>query len=102
MDGKVVKVTTACHSSVDRLATSVILPLLREKRAGVKFRFPYPTEQHLDDACDWHSPDRHQTTIIEQGDCFAVLERNIDATTYFVKIAWEIPPRNTLVASGTL
>jgi hypothetical protein len=92
MDGMTVKVSTVCHPSVDRIAASVTSSLLRKKRAGVKLRFPYPTGQHSDDACDWHSPDRHRTTVIEQGDRFAVLERNIDATTYFVKIAWEGGP----------
>lgn len=89
VDGRTVKVNTVCHPSADRLAASVSSPLLEEKRAGVKLRFPYPTGQHSDDACDWNAPGSHQTKIIEQGDRFALLERNIDTTIYFVKIAWE-------------
>ncbi|MDR1600865.1 MAG: hypothetical protein LBS42_00340 [Tannerella sp.] len=89
LDGNPVKVSAVCHPSVDRFAATVASPLLSKKRAGVKFRYPYPTGQHSDDACDWDRPDSHRTQIVGQGDRFAVLERNIDTTTYFVKIAWE-------------
>jgi hypothetical protein len=89
MDGQTVKVTAVCHPSADRFAARIISPLLAEKRAGVKFRFPYPTGLHSDDACDWNHPELHRTQIVGQGERFVLLERNIDTTTYFVKIAWK-------------
>lgn len=82
------KVTTVCDPSADRIACRVESPLLGEGKAGIKFRFPYPTGMHSDDACDWNRPEEHQSEIIEQGDNFAVLQRKIDTTTYFVKIVW--------------
>jgi hypothetical protein len=89
LENSPVKVSTVCHPSADRIAAAVESPLLGQGKAGVKFRFAYPTGQHSDDACNWNRPADHLTKIIEQGDNFAVLERNIDTTTYFVKIAWE-------------
>ena len=87
--GETVDVTTVCHPWVDRLAARIVSPLLGKGRAGVKLRFPYPTGQHSDDACDWNSPGRHRTTVIAQGDRLALMERRIDTTLYFVRIAWE-------------
>jgi hypothetical protein len=89
LDGEQVDVSTVCHPSADRLAARIISPLLGRKRAGVKLRFPYPTGQHSDDACDWNSHDRHRTTVVGQSERSVLLERNIDTTTYFVKITWE-------------
>jgi len=83
------KLSTVCHPSADRIAASVESPMLAQGSAAVKFRFPFPTGQHSDDACDWKKPDAHLTKMIEQGGNFAVLERVIDQTIYFVRIAWE-------------
>ena len=88
-DNSPFKVSVVCHPTVDQIAATVESPLLAQSRAAVKFRFPYPTGQHSDDACDWKNHDAHLTKISDQGDNFAILERNIDETTYFVRIAWE-------------
>ncbi|MDR1332517.1 MAG: hypothetical protein LBK07_10500, partial [Tannerella sp.] len=89
LDGEQVEVLTVCHPAADRLAARIASPLLKEKRAGVKLRFPYPTGQHSDDACDWLATERHSTSIVEHGDHFALLERRIDTTVCFVKISWD-------------
>ena len=89
LDGEEVKTTVACHPTVDRLAARVTSSLLKNNRVGIKFRFPYPTGQHSDDACDWNSPEKHRTVLAGQGDHFVLLERHIDATTYVVIISWE-------------
>ena len=100
LDGQEVNVTTVCRpakvqgqaapsQAVDRLAARVVSPLLGRQRAGVKLCFPYPTGLHSDDACDWHSPEKHRSVIVEQGNRFALIERRIDTAVYFVKIAWE-------------
>ncbi len=89
VEGIPFKVTTVCHPEKDRIACKIESSLLSKNKAGVKFRFPYPTGMHTDDACDWGHPTAHTTEIIQQGDNFAVLKRSIDSTTYFVKISWE-------------
>ena len=83
------KVSVACHPSVDRIAARVESTQLAQGRAAVKFRFPYPPGQNTDDACDWTRPDAHLTKLSGQGSNYAILERNLDADVYFVKIAWE-------------
>ena len=88
-DNNPFKVSVACHPSVDKIAASISSPLLAQGKAGVKFRFPYPPGQNTDDACDWNRPDDHLTKLSQQGSNFAILERKLDATTYFIKIAWE-------------
>ena len=70
-----------------------------DKPLAVKFRFPYPTGKHSDDACDWTPIAQHpsSTTIISLTDSTAVLQRTIDAattqhpspTTYYISIRWE-------------
>jgi len=89
LENSPLKVNTVCHPSADKIAATVESPLLAQGRAAVKFRFPYPTGQHTDDACDWNNPDAHQTKILKLGENSAILERNIDETTYFVRIDWE-------------
>ena len=89
LDNSPFRVSTVCHPSADRIAARVESSLLAQGRASVKFHFPYPTGVHSDDACDWNRPADHLTKLLEQSDHLAILERNIDTTTYFVKIAWE-------------
>ncbi len=82
-------ISTVCDPDEDlvaaRITTSGAMP------GGVNFRFPYPTGQHSDDACDWTSPDKHTTRIISQDESGAVLERTLDGTVYYVAINWEQP-----------
>lgn len=89
VEGSPFNVSTICHPVADRIACKIESSLLSKNKAGVKFRFPYPTGMHSDDACDWNRPADHLTKIIKQGDNFALLERSIDTTTYFVEIRWE-------------
>ena len=82
------KVNVVCHPLYDRIAAKIESPLLAGK-AAVKFRFPYPTGQHSDDGCDWNRSWAHHTGLLQMGDNFAILERNIDTTTYYIRITWE-------------
>ena len=74
-----------------------------EHPVAVKFRFPYPTGKHSDDACDWSpQPDgRNTTVVVSQSDTTAVLLRTIDATTYYVCIHWEAPATFAKVSENT-
>jgi len=85
LSGKLVRVETACHPQKDMIAARVS----SAAHPGIKFRFPYPTGGHSDDACDWNSDEKHSTTLISQSQNSALLERKIDATTYYVKIQWD-------------
>lgn len=78
-------VKTVCHPQLDMIAAEIESKL----HAGICFRFPYPTGEHSDDACDWKSNDKHRTTLVSETKQSAILKREIDATTYFVTICWE-------------
>lgn len=78
-------VRTVCHPERDMVAAEIET----KERTGICFRFPYPTGNHCDDACDWNADDRHSTTIVEKGRQDAVLKRTLDGTVYYVTVAWE-------------
>ncbi len=82
VDGEEVAVTTVCHPTQDIVAadirTAAALPIV--------LRFPYPTGQHSDDACDWANDRAHRSEIVEQGDGHALIRRTLDATTYYVSL----------------
>lgn len=85
LNGNAFDVQTVCHPAQDMVSASVTSPA----RAGINFRFPYPTGAHADDACNWDANDKHSTEIVRQDAQSAVLKRTLDATTYFVTLKWE-------------
>ena len=87
-DGDIVEVTTGVHPQKDALYARVKSNLLRDQRATVSLRFPYPTGKHADDASDWNKPDKHQSVIIAQNNHSAIIERTLDATKYYVQLIW--------------
>ena len=78
-------VETICHPEFDLVAVSV----KSGRQSPIKFRFPYPTGKHTDDACDWESGDKHSTTVISSGSNTAILKREIDETVYFMELVWD-------------
>ncbi len=88
-EGTPYQVETCCHPELD-LVSSVIRSEGDEKPA-VKFRFPYPTGQHSDDACDWTQDNLHQTELVTQDEHTALLKRTLGETVYYVQIQWETP-----------
>ncbi|MBP1677273.1 MAG: hypothetical protein H6Q20_1832 [Bacteroidetes bacterium] len=92
--GKPVNVTTLVHPRKDAVCAHIVSAL----RPAIRFRMPYPTGNHTDDACDWNSNDKHQTDILLQTANSAILKRTIDATIYYIRIAWK--GKASLTASG--
>ncbi len=83
------EVKTACHPDKDMIAAEISSGLFAKKQLKIKLRFPYPTAQHTDDACDWDAPEKHSTKIISQGKQHVLFERRLDSTTYYVKVTWK-------------
>lgn len=82
-------VETTCHPDEDMIAASI--QTRGEEKPAVKFRFPYPTGQHADDACDWTKDEQHSTVVVNQNDHSALLKRTLGTTTYYVRVQWETP-----------
>ena len=88
-DGEAVKVITGVHPDKDVLYSRIKSNLLKNQRATVDICFSYPTGKHADDANDWNHPEKHQSKIIAQTENSALIERTLDATTYYVLLQWE-------------
>ena len=78
-------VKTVCHPQKDMLSAKIA----SSSNPAVKFHFAYPTGEFVDDGCDWTKNERHGTSVIYQDQQSVTLERKIDATVYYVTIAWE-------------
>lgn len=87
--GKNVDVETVCHPQNSCLAARITSPLLKTKLINVVFRYSYPSGGHIDDGNNWNAPDKHLTTVDKRGNNYVILKREIDTTTYYVKIAWQ-------------
>ncbi len=100
-----VKVTTVCHQDKDLISIKIISELVKKKQIKVCYRFPYPTGEHTDWACNFNQPDKHITTLSIKNNS-ALLERVINDTKYYIKIDWrnksvinEISKHNFILSS---
>ena len=82
------RVSTVCHPKRDLIASRIITNH-KVQSLSINLRFPYPTGGHSDDACDWNSNDKHQTTLVSATDHSAILKRTIGKTEYYVVLNWE-------------
>lgn len=88
-DGQQVNVTTACLQDKDATLYRIKTPLLKDGRATVVIRLPYPTGKHADAATDLGKADLHQSRIIASSDHSAVIEHTLDSTTYYLALRWD-------------
>ena len=88
-DGTAVNVTTAATQDRDAIIYRIKTSLLKDGRARIAIRFPYPTGKHADDAADWTKPERHTSRIVETSDHAAVIEHVLDSTHYFLTLSWQ-------------
>ena len=87
-DGVSVEVTTAALQNKDAVIYRIKTPLLKDERALVSIRFPYPTGKHSDGAADWDKPSLHASRIVSQTTNSAIIEHVIDTTRYFLQLSW--------------
>ena len=88
-DGQPVDVITAALQEKDAVIYRIKSPLLKEGRASVSIRFPYPTGKHADDAADWTKPERHISRIVTNNTNHALIEHIIDSTKYYLALSWQ-------------
>ncbi len=87
INGVLVEVTTYAHQNLDLISTKIVSSLLEHGQLKVKLNFPYPSGGHTDSGCDWYQPDKH-SSIVHSLPNSAIIDRQIDNTTYFVKMIW--------------
>ncbi len=88
-DGQPVEVTTAALQNMDAVIYRIKTPLLKDGRARVSIRLPYPTGRHADAATDLTKPGRHTSRIVSSGKDYAVIDHQIDSTRYTLTLQWE-------------
>ena len=88
-DGQQVDVTTAALQDRDAVLYRIKSSLLKDGRAAVAIRLPYPTGKHADAASDWTKPERHTSRIVESNKQAALIEHILDSTRYFISLRWE-------------
>ena len=88
-DGTPADVTTAALQDQDAVIYSIKTPLLKDGRARVSIRFPYPTGKHADAAADWTKPERHASRIVSSQDHSAIIEHTLDSTRYYLTLTWQ-------------
>ena len=89
VDGSPVDVTTAALQDKDAVVYRIKTSLLKDGRATVAIRFPYPTGKHADAAADWIKPERHTSRIAAFYDHAAVIEHVLDSTCYYLTLTWQ-------------
>ena len=80
--GLPVKVLTSVDSSADAVCATVSTAT----RIPVSIRFPYPTGQHTDDACDWTVGRPNSTVLVSREGDKTVFRRDVDSTIYYVTV----------------
>ena len=88
-DGQQVDVTTACLQNKDAVVYHINSPLLKDGRAKVAIRLPYPTGKHADAATDLSKPERHTSQIVSANDHSAIIQHVIDSTCYYLTLNWQ-------------
>lgn len=87
-DGMQVSVSTLCSPVQDKIGARIVTDSPAERGIGINIRFPYPTGGHSDDGCDWNSPEKHQSDIVELDQGYALLRHMLDTVTYYVELVW--------------
>lgn len=89
--GEPVVVETVAHATVAAAGVKIESALVRAGRLAVHFRFPYSYKLNSRNKPPfaWDHPDKHRTAITQQGDGFAELSRELDASRYFTRVRWD-------------
>jgi hypothetical protein len=86
-DGATVDVETSMHPTRDVLIVRLTSTLLADGRLGVDLRFPGVGAKLNPDPADWTNPDKHKTIEVTRARDGFTLRREIDATSYAVRLA---------------
>ncbi|MFC4117351.1 hypothetical protein [Nonomuraea zeae] len=85
--GHEVRITTVADPHHARVAFRIESGLLATGRLGVAVRFPYASAGFFETS-DWTAPDRHTTTLQELDERACHFGRELDDTTYGMRLDW--------------
>jgi hypothetical protein len=84
--GEPVEVETSVHPELDLVIVRVRSPLLERGRLGIELAFPGVSRALQPDPADFTRPDAHRTLSLAQDGRGVTLERQLDATRYYVAV----------------
>ncbi|KAF9053088.1 Six-hairpin glycosidase-like protein [Panaeolus papilionaceus] len=85
-----VVVKTVVHPDSDTIGVQISSPLVAQGKLGVFFDYPYASGQNKFDAPFvgvWNATASHTTTLVSKKNG-AMIQHDLDATTYFTDISW--------------
>ena len=88
IEGVPVFVETVAHQDKDLVSFKIISPLIYSDQLRLMIRFPFANDCSFCPGYEWNNEDLHRSEIIEQGDHNISIQRTLDATNYFVDVAW--------------
>jgi hypothetical protein len=86
-DGTPIDVETSVHPDRDLIIVRLRSKLLAEGRLGMDLRFPGVSAKLNPDPADWTHPESHSTREISRGPTGLTLTRQLDDTSYSVRVA---------------
>jgi hypothetical protein len=91
IEGKPVRVVTACHPQLDVIAVRVESELIASGKLRVKLAFPRGHDLAIKNTppLDWSRPESHETTVANRTARRVDLNRSINNTRYVVAVTWE-------------
>lgn len=86
-EGEPVHVETSVHPVLDAIVVRLRSRLVASRRLGLSASFPGVAQQLEPDPADWDHPAAHRTQVLSSAPRALSLERSIDDTRYYVKVA---------------
>ena len=83
-----VAVTTYGHHDMDLVSARIKSSLIKDGSVRVKLNFPYGSAANRGTGCDWSQPGKH-TSLLSTGTNTALIQRQLDNTSYNVQLAWD-------------
>lgn len=88
VDGVETQVKTNAHPERDAVAFAIKSGLIKTGQLAVKFVFPYPTGNHIDDGARTDQREKHKSEVVSKTTNEVVLKHTLDSTVYFIKVGW--------------
>ena len=89
IENEAVEVSTFCHQEQDIVSVKVKSKLLKTGQIKIRLRFPYPTNQFLDEGNNWGDEEKHQSSILKSINNHVLIEHQLDTTSYTIMLNWD-------------
>ncbi|WP_423127139.1 hypothetical protein [Gaoshiqia sp. Z1-71] len=88
VEGTPVKVRVFAHQEKDLISVQIESPFIQSNQLAVEWLFPYGAAVHTHAGYDLDSPEKHVSSLEEDGPNAALIRRQLDDDHYMTKISW--------------